>query len=72
MPKSCLHRQTRQFCYPNYYAWKSRLGKLERRAASGRIQREILEIRVKKVLQREHLSDFVVAEVQASRGRVSL
>ena len=51
---------------------KVELGKLERRAASGRIQREILEIRVKKVLQREHLSDFVVAEVQASRGRVSL
>ena len=51
---------------------KVELGKLERRAASGRMQREILEIRVKKVLQREYLSDFVVAEVQASRGRVSL
>jgi hypothetical protein len=51
---------------------KVELGKLERRAASGRIQREILETRVKKVLQREHLSDFVVAEVRASRGRVSL
>ena len=51
---------------------KVELGKLERRAASGRMQREILETRVKKVLQREHLSDFVMAQVQESRGRVSL
>ena len=48
------------------------LRKLERRAASGSIQREALEDRVQKVLQREHLSDFVVATVKQSHGQVSL
>jgi hypothetical protein len=48
------------------------LRKLERRAASGRIQREALEGRVRKALQREHLSDFVIAAVKEGRGQVSL
>jgi transposase len=51
---------------------KLELRKLERRAASGRIQREALEVRVQKALQREHLSDFVTATVKESRGQVSL
>jgi transposase len=51
---------------------KEELRKLERRAASGRIQREVLESRVKKALQREHLSEFVVATVQERAGQVSL
>jgi transposase len=48
------------------------LRKLELRAARGRIQREALEERVRKALQREHLADFVVAEVKEDRGRLSL
>jgi hypothetical protein len=48
------------------------LSKLERLAASGRIQGEALEIRVRKALQREHLSEFVVAEVKECGGQVSL
>jgi hypothetical protein len=48
------------------------LRKLELRAASGHIQREALEQRVKKALQREHLSEFVVAEVKDDRGRATL
>jgi hypothetical protein len=51
---------------------RAELGKLELRAASGRIQREALEERVRKALQREHLSEFVVAEVQDNRGQLSL
>lgn len=51
---------------------KTELRKLERRAASGRIQREALEARVQKALQPEHLSEFVVAAVKQERGRVSL
>jgi len=51
---------------------KVELGKLERRAASGRIAREALEGKVRKALQREHLSAFVMATVQEIRGRVSL
>jgi transposase len=51
---------------------KLELGKLERRAAGGRIQREVLEGKVQKALQREHLSDFVMAAVKESRGQVSL
>jgi transposase len=51
---------------------KLELCKLERRAASGRIQREALEGRAQKALQREHLSDFVIATVKESRGQVSL
>lgn len=51
---------------------KVELRKLQRRAASGRLQREALEGRVRKALQREHLSEFVVATVKESRGQVSL
>src|SRR6266704_4181633 len=51
---------------------KRELRKLERRAASGRIQREALEGRVQKALQREHLSEFVMATVKEGRGQVSL
>lgn len=51
---------------------KEELRKLERRAASGRIQREALEERVQKALRREHLSEFVVAKVQERGGTVSL
>jgi hypothetical protein len=51
---------------------KEELRRLERRAASGRIQREALETRVQKALQREHLSEFVVATVKQRGERVSL
>jgi len=51
---------------------KAELRKLERRAASGRIQREALEERVRKTLQREHLSDFVIATVTKNRKQLSL
>ena len=51
---------------------REELRKLERRAASGRIQREALEGRVRKALQREHLSEFVIATVKEDRGQVSL
>ena len=51
---------------------REELRKLERRAASGRIQREVLEERVQKALRREHLSEFVVAKVQERGGTVSL
>jgi hypothetical protein len=51
---------------------KEELRKLERRVASGRIQRDALESRVQKALQREHLSDFVMAKVAEAGGRLSL
>src|SRR5438445_274704 len=51
---------------------KEDLRKLERRAASGRIQREALEDKVQKALRREHLSKFVIATVKEERGKVSL
>jgi len=51
---------------------KKELRKLERRTASGRIEREALEGRIQKALQREHLSDFVIATVKQSQGRISL
>lgn len=51
---------------------REELRKLQRRAASGRIQREALEARVRKALQREHLSDFVATTVKERRGKVSL
>ena len=51
---------------------KEELRKLERRAASGRIQREALEDNVQKALRREHLSKFVIATVNEGRGKVSL
>jgi transposase len=51
---------------------REELRKLEGRAADGRIQREALESRVQKALQREHLSEFVVATVKEHDGKVSL
>jgi hypothetical protein len=51
---------------------KKELRKLERRAARGRIQRGALEGQVGKALQREHLSEFVIATVKEDRGQVSL
>ena len=51
---------------------KEKLRKLERRAASGRIRREALEDGVRKALQREHLSEFVVTVVEQDGGKVSL
>ena len=51
---------------------KVELTKLERLAAKGRVPREALEERVRKVLQREHLSEFVVVTVKETGGRVSL
>ena len=44
---------------------------LERRAANGRISREALDDRVRKALQREHLSEFVMATVKEERGKKS-
>jgi hypothetical protein len=51
---------------------KGELRKLERRAASGRIKREDLESGVQKALRREHLAEFVVAEVKERGGRLAL
>jgi len=51
---------------------KEELRKLERRAASGRIKREALESRVQKALRREHLAEFVVAEITERDGRLLL
>ena len=51
---------------------KEELRKLERQAVSGRIKREALESRVQKALWREHLAEFVVAEIKQQGQRVSL
>jgi hypothetical protein len=51
---------------------KLELCKLERQAAGGRMTREAMEARVKKALQREHLSAFVVTSIKESRGKLSL
>ena len=51
---------------------KGELRRLERRAASGAIDRETLERRVKQALQREHLSAFVVTTVTRRAGRPTL
>lgn len=51
---------------------KAELRKLERQAVSGRIKREALESRVQKTLRREHLAEFVVAEVKQEGQRISL
>lgn len=51
---------------------KEELRKLERQAARGRVPREALESRIQKALQREHLSEFVVATVKQCGERVSL
>lgn len=45
---------------------KLELEKLQRRAAAGRIDMKTLEQRIKKVLAREHLSDFVVTSVRGT------
>ena len=50
---------------------KLELCKLQRQAAGGRMKREVLEARVKKALQREHLSAFVVTSVKENRGQLS-
>jgi len=51
---------------------KDELRRLERRAASGRLPREALEGRVRKALQHEHLSEFVIATVKEERGQITL
>lgn len=51
---------------------KVELRQLERRAASGRIQREALQERVRKTLQRERLSEFVMATVNQNGKQLSL
>jgi len=51
---------------------KVELRKLQRQADSGRIVREALERRVSKALQREHLSEFVIATVSERAGKLSL
>lgn len=51
---------------------REELRHLERRAASGRLPLAALEERVRKALQREHLSEFVVATVKEHGGQVSL
>jgi hypothetical protein len=51
---------------------KEELRKLQRVAARGRIPRESLEERVRKALGREHLSEFVIAEVRQNDRRLSL
>ena len=51
---------------------KKELRRLERRAANGRIPREALEDRVRKALQREHLSEFVIATVKEEHGKITL
>jgi hypothetical protein len=51
---------------------KAELRKLERLAASGRIQHAALESRVRTALRREHLHEFVVAEVRQQDRQVSL
>jgi transposase len=51
---------------------KKELRSLERRAANGRMPPEALEDRVRKALQREHLSEFVIATVKEDRGKITL
>jgi hypothetical protein len=51
---------------------KKELRNLERRAAKGRILKEALEGRVRKALQHEHLSEFVIATVKEDRGQIAL
>jgi transposase len=51
---------------------KVELHKLEGQATAGRIGREALEARVKKAVQREYLSQFVIAEVSERKGKLAL
>jgi hypothetical protein len=48
------------------------LRKLQRQAANGRMKREVLESRVQKALNHEHLAEFVVTEIKQSGSRLSL
>lgn len=48
------------------------LGKLEKRASSGRIVRTALEAKVKRVLAREHLATFVVVEIEGDEAHPTL
>lgn len=48
------------------------LQKLARRAESGRIRRDVLEARIQKALQREHLSELVITEITEHDGKLSL
>lgn len=51
---------------------KVELAKLQRLASQGRLQRESLEERVHKALQREHLAEFVITEVRQKGQQLSL
>ena len=51
---------------------KAELKKLERRVEAGRIMKAELEKRVAKALRREHLSHFVVAEVEGTESQPTL
>jgi hypothetical protein len=51
---------------------KQELRKLQRLAARGRIQRAVLEARVRKALGCEHLSEFVITEVRGNGKQLSL
>jgi hypothetical protein len=66
-----LHGQKRGIAVALLKA-KEELRKLERRAASGRIKRAVLESRVQKTLNREHLAEFVVTEIKQCGRRLSL
>jgi len=51
---------------------KDDLRKLARRAETGRLERAILEDRIHKALQREHLSEFLQVTVTERAGKLSL
>ena len=51
---------------------KAELGKLDRLAQAKRISRSSLEQRIKKTLAREHLSSFVVTEIDGNDKRPTL
>lgn len=51
---------------------KEELRKLQRLAARGRIRRAVLEERVRQALGREHLSEFVIAEVSGKGKQLTL
>ncbi len=51
---------------------KEELAKLQRLAAKGRLQRESLEERARRALQREHLAEFVITEVRQKGKQLSL
>jgi len=51
---------------------RQELNRLSDRAARGRIDRATLEARVRKVLQGQYLSEFVVTTIQERHGKVTL